>query len=49
MEQSWLTAAETALANNPQTFAVLPMEEVLAPDGYLAKLQAQGYTVEAPE
>jgi uncharacterized protein YbaP (TraB family) len=49
MQQSWLQAAEAALARNTQTFAVLPMEEVLAPDGYLAQLQAQGYTVEAPE
>lgn len=49
MEQAWLDKAEAALANNTQTFAVLPMEEVLSPDGYLAKLQAQGYSVEAPE
>jgi hypothetical protein len=49
MEQAWMKAAEAALSNNAQTFAVLPMEEVLAPDGYLAQLQAQGYAVEAPE
>lgn len=49
MEQAWLQAAEAALANNTQTFAVLPMEQVLASDGYLAQLQARGYTVEAPE
>jgi uncharacterized protein YbaP (TraB family) len=49
MERAWLQAAEAALANNTQTFAVLPMEQILAPDGYLAHLQAQGYTVEAPE
>ncbi|HKT28976.1 TraB/GumN family protein [Dyella sp.] len=49
MEQSWLQAAEAALTHNTQTFALLPMEEVLAPDGYLAQLQAQGYTVQAPE
>jgi len=49
MEQAWLKEAEAALANNTQTFAVLPMEQVLSPDGYLAQLQARGYTVEAPE
>ena len=49
MEQAWLKEAEAALANNTQTFAVLPMEQVLSSDGYLAQLQALGYTVEAPE
>ncbi|RUL74908.1 TraB/GumN family protein [Dyella choica] len=49
MEQEWLRAAETALAGHAQIFAVLPMEQVLAPDGYLAHLQARGYTIEAPE
>jgi hypothetical protein len=46
---SWLTAARKALATNAQTFALLPMEELLKPDGYLARLHAEGYQVEAPE
>ena len=45
----WLGAARKALAGNAQTFAILPMDELLKPDGYLAKLQAEGYEVEAPE
>ncbi|TPG06425.1 TraB/GumN family protein [Rhodanobacter glycinis] len=45
----WLAAARAALAGNAQTFAVLPIDELLKPDGYLAKLQAEGYEVEAPE
>ncbi|GAB3354379.1 TraB/GumN family protein [Lysobacter tyrosinilyticus] len=45
---AWLAAAETAIANNTSSFAVLPMSELLKPDGYLAALQAKGYTVEAP-
>lgn len=45
----WLAAARAALARNAQTFAVLPMDELLQPDGYMAKLQAQGYEIEAPE
>lgn len=45
----WLEAAEAALANNPHTFASLPMEELLKPDGYLAALAAKGYKVEAAE
>jgi len=45
---AWLSAAETAIANNTVSFAALPMSELLKPDGYLAALQAKGYTVEAP-
>lgn len=48
IEQAWLEAAEKALAEHPVSFASLPMDRVLAPDGYLAKLQSRGYTVEAP-
>lgn len=48
VEARWLGAAEKALANNAVTFAVLPMRELLKPDGYIAKLQAKGYVVEAP-
>ena len=46
---AWLAAAHVALESNPQTFAILPIDELLKPDGYLAKLQAEGYEVEAPE
>ncbi len=46
--QSWLKAADDALAKNRRTLALLPMGELLSPQGYLAKLKAQGYTVEAP-
>ena len=46
--EAWLAAAEAALANNRSTFAVLPMSEILKPDGYLVKLAARGYTVQEP-
>jgi len=49
LERKWFDAAEKALANNTATFALLPMAELLKPDGYLAKLQAKGYVVQAPE
>ncbi|MBE1159421.1 TraB/GumN family protein [Dyella acidiphila] len=49
IEGSWLAAAQQALADNTQSFALLPMGEVLAPDGYLADLKAKGYTVQAPD
>jgi hypothetical protein len=48
VEAEWLAAAETALRDNPSTFALLPISELLKPDGYLTKLQAKGYVVEAP-
>ena len=49
IEERWLGAADTALAANAQSFAVLPMHELLGPHGYLAALQARGYTVAAPD
>ena len=48
VEKEWLSAAEAALAKNAQSFAVLPMGKLVEADGYLAKLAAKGYTVEAP-
>ena len=49
VQTEWLTAAETALANNESTFAMLPMKELYKSDGLLAALQAKGYIVERPE
>lgn len=49
LQATWLAAARTALAGNAQTFAMLPMDELLSPAGYLARLQAEGYQVEPPE
>ncbi len=49
LKASWINAAEAALANNTVSFAYLPMEELLKPDGYLAALAAKGYTVETAE
>jgi hypothetical protein len=46
---SWLKAAETSLANNSSTVAILPMSDILGPKSYLAALQARGYTVESPK
>jgi hypothetical protein len=49
MRRKWLDNAERALENNSTTFAVLPLRQLLDPRGYLADLQAKGYTVAAPE
>jgi hypothetical protein len=46
---SWVAAAQAAMSRNTQTFAVLPMEQIMSPDGFLAQLKARGYTVQSPE
>ncbi len=46
--QAWLDAAVAALAKNASTFAMLPMRELLKPDGYLEALRGLGYEIEAP-
>lgn len=45
---AWLEAVETALAANASTVAVLNVEQILRPDGYVAQLRARGYVVEDP-
>jgi hypothetical protein len=45
----WLEQAERALAANRVTFALLPMDDVLSPDGMLSDLVARGYRVEPPD
>ena len=49
VEGTWLAAADAALASSAQSFAVVPMHDLLDPNGYLAALQARGYTVIAPD
>lgn len=49
MRDAWLAAAEKALAANASTFAVLKIQDLLNPKGYLAALEAKGYVVERPE
>jgi len=48
-EAMWIGAAQQAINTNKQTFAMLPMEDLLSPKGLLARLKAQGYQVEAPD
>jgi hypothetical protein len=48
LNQAWLDAAENALATNASTFAVLPINELLAEDGLLSTLKAEGYEVREP-
>lgn len=49
IEGHWLADADAALAAHPQSFAVLPMHELLAPNGYLAALRTRGYGIVAPD
>lgn len=49
LQQLWVDAAESALARNDVSFAMLPMDRVLDPQGFLAPLAARGYLVEAPD
>lgn len=48
LNQMWLDAAGKALATNASTFAILPINELLAEDGLLSKLKAMGYEVREP-
>lgn len=48
VREQWLGIAEKTLRDNAESFALLPVDQMLAPDGYLARLQARGYEVEAP-
>ncbi len=41
----WLESAERALRQNQQTFAALPVRELIHPEGLLAQLQARGFSV----
>ncbi|WLI89644.1 TraB/GumN family protein [Massilia sp. R2A-15] len=49
LRDSWVAAAEKALATNQSTFAVLPVAQILNPNGMVAALQAKGYQVEQPD
>jgi uncharacterized protein YbaP (TraB family) len=49
LQAVWLAAARTALQNDTQSFAVLPMDELLSPTGYVSRLKAEGYVVQSPD
>jgi len=48
VEAAWVAAAEQSLARNASTVAVLSIDQILKPDGYVARLREQGYAVEEP-
>ena len=45
----WVDTARQSLATNQTTFAIVPLVKLTHKDGYLARLKAKGYEIEAPE
>jgi hypothetical protein len=48
VRDAWLAAAEQSLASHVSTVAVLSVDEILKPDGYVAALKKKGYVVTDP-
>ena len=48
VRNAWVAAAERSLASNVSTVAVLSVDEILKPDGYVAALKQRGYLVTDP-
>ncbi|MFL6577793.1 MAG: TraB/GumN family protein [Povalibacter sp.] len=46
LRDTWVNAAESALRKNASTLAIVPMDEVLKPDGWVATLLARGYSLD---
>jgi len=49
IEQAWIDAAVRTLDAHASSFALLPMSRLTDRDGWLSKLRARGYAVEAPD
>ena len=49
IQNEWLDAAEAALWNNASTFAMLPIADLIRPDGRVALMREKGYVVEEPQ
>ena len=49
IRDSWLSAAEKAVAAHPVSFGTMSIAELLRGDGYLAELQRRGYLIQAPD
>jgi hypothetical protein len=46
---AWMRAAEQALAANETTLAIVPLSKLTRAGGYLERLRALGYRIEAPK
>jgi hypothetical protein len=47
-EAEWVRAAEAALAKNASTLAVVPIDQIVKPAGWVARLTAKGYVLTNP-
>lgn len=45
----WLDAVERTLAAQAHAVAIVPIDDLLGPDGYLEALRGRGYTVTSPD
>lgn len=48
LQAAWLSAVEEAYSRNASTVAVVSIDQILKPDGYVAELRRRGFTVEEP-
>lgn len=48
VRETWVQSAERALATHRSSVAVIPLDEILKPDGYVAELRRRGYVVTDP-
>ena len=48
LSELWIANAQVSLLHNQTTFAVLPLAEIIKPDGWLSRLRAQGLIVQVP-
>jgi len=46
---AWMDAAVKALAANETTLSIVPLAKLTRPGGYLERLRARGYSVDAPK
>lgn len=47
-KEYWLAEAELSLEQHASTFSILPITELIKPDGYLASFREKGYVIEEP-
>ncbi|MGH8758769.1 MAG: TraB/GumN family protein [Burkholderiales bacterium] len=47
-KEKWMNEVMKALSSNEQTFSIVPLQDILGPDGYAAELAAKGYSVQTP-
>ncbi|QWT21888.1 TraB/GumN family protein [Bacillus sp. NP157] len=45
----WLAAVDTQVAAHDQVVAIVPLDDLIGPKGYLSALEARGFKVESPD